>query len=443
MNEAGAAGRGTRLSRWLAFFAPVLATAVFLAGAACYLFDGPAYGRMLGLFGIPTSPGGRPFFDTKFVLAQLECWRRGVDVYAVNPCDPIGRLQDYSPLWLRLDFIPASGGDVVPLGLAIAVAFLASLFLLPPPRHGVIGQIAVALAMASPATMFALERGNTDALIVAMCLVAGRLLSGGLPSRLAAHGFVLAAAALKFYPAVLAVTALRERRTTCIPILAIYATAGVAFVSVYGTETRRALANTAIAYFGGMWGGPDLPFGWAQIVLLAAPDAMHRHPALRMLVAQVAPLMIFAGLVLVLGIYAVRIARRSDFEHAFAALAQPERTFLVIGATLTAGCFLTHANIGYRAIVLLPALPGILMLARCAATARGRILACANAGAAVFLLWNATGMLATASLLEWLLCQYVWWAYATFCAAVVTRSGLDAAARLWMGRAAQVRGAAV
>ena len=129
----------------------------------------------------PGLRAGEPFVDTRFVLAQLECWRRGIDVYSVNPCDPLGRLQDYSPLWLRLDFIPADPAWVMPFGLALDLMFLAALFALPLPRLDRAGRTVMSLAMVSTASIFAMERGNIDLLVFALCVVVGHLLSRSLP----------------------------------------------------------------------------------------------------------------------------------------------------------------------------------------------------------------------------------------------------------------------
>jgi hypothetical protein len=33
----------------------------------------------------------RPLLDTHAVLAAIECHRLGIDIYAANPCDVLGR----------------------------------------------------------------------------------------------------------------------------------------------------------------------------------------------------------------------------------------------------------------------------------------------------------------------------------------------------------------
>ena len=421
--------------------------AVLVFGVFVILFwrDRPAYDALLRasgtlpveLSGTALRQGGQPFFDTQFVLAQLQCWRRGIDVYVVNPCDPIGRLQDYSPLWLRLGFIPATPDHVVPFGLALDVAFLASLFLLPLPRPRLADCAALSLTMVSTATIFAMERGNTDLLMFAMCAVAGRLLSRPLPSRLAGYAVILAAAALKFYPLVALAVVLRERMRVLLAVAAAAAVAVIAFAWRYGAETQRALANAAGGYFGDLWGAAGLPFGVAEIVTRALPDVMARHPAVRGMVGHVVPLVLLALLLIIAAALAIRVATQADVMDAFAALPTPTRTFLVIGSALTTGCFLAHPNIGYRAVVVVLEMPGLLALARDAATTRWRALLWANVVTTVFLVWNPPGIFSSFSSLGWVLRQYVWWAHVTVSMAVLLRFGRDSAGWHWLRGAAR------
>ncbi len=422
---------------------PLAAVAVFAAFVALFLWDRPAYEALLRAVGVHwvhaggDMTGGRPFIDTRFVLAQLECWRRGIDVYSVNPCDPLGRLQDYSPLWLRLDFIPASSACAVPFGLALDVLFLAALFALPLPRFRVIDHAVLSLTMVSTASIFALERGNTDLLIFAMCVIAARLLLRSLPWRVAGYGVILAAAALKFYPLVLLVVALRERVRTLLAIAVVSAGAAGAFAWRFGAETQRALGNATVFYFEKMWGAANLPFGGAHLAVVLLPGVMARHPGLREALGRAIPLSVLAGLVILAAAVAIRLAMQRDFARAFAALPEPMRLFLTIGAALTAGCFFAHPNIEYRAVVLLLEAPGLLALARGAAPGRVRGLLWANAVATVFLVWDAPAFLPSVAPAGWLLRQYVWWAHVTVSMAALVRLGLDSAAWQWLRGAVQ------
>lgn len=75
-----------------------------------------------------------PFLDAQYQLVVRECWQRGVDVYVYNPCDIEGQLSNYSPLWLRLSFLPTDVSWTNCFGLTINSVFLVSLAFLPPPR---------------------------------------------------------------------------------------------------------------------------------------------------------------------------------------------------------------------------------------------------------------------------------------------------------------------
>ena len=43
-----------------------------------------------------------PFVDIHAVLTAGECYQEGINVYAQNPCDVLGRVHVYSPLWLSV-----------------------------------------------------------------------------------------------------------------------------------------------------------------------------------------------------------------------------------------------------------------------------------------------------------------------------------------------------
>lgn len=432
------AGRGEAVgSAWRARLLPRLPALVAVLAFAVFLVlfwrDRPAYDALLRAAGIPVvelpgtphGQGGQPFFDTRFVLAQLQCWRRGIDVYAVNPCDPIGRLQDYSPLWLRLGFLPDGAGAVAPLGLALDLMFLASLFLLPPPAPRPAEIAVLSLAMVSSATIFAMERGNTDLLVFAMCVVAGRLLAAAPWARAAGYGVILAAAALKFYPLAALAAALRERLRGLLAVCAVTAAAVAAFAWQFGAETQRALANTADSYFGLMWGAAGLPFGAGEILARMAPGrAMHALPPL-----------LLAGLLLMAAVLAVRLARHAGFAAACAALPPPVACMLLLGAALVAGCFLTHQNISYRTVLLILELPGLLALARAVRRSAARIVLWMAVLGAVFLLWNPPGLLSSLAPFGWLVRQYLWWAHVTVSLAVLLCFGLESDAWRWLRRA--------
>src|SRR5580658_10230590 len=105
------------------------AAALFASFTALYLLDAGAYLELMRYW-MPYRLTV-PFADAAYVEAQMQCWRAGVDVYATNVCDMYGRVQAYSPLWLRLWWLPASRDFIAPFGLAIVAGFIASLAVLP------------------------------------------------------------------------------------------------------------------------------------------------------------------------------------------------------------------------------------------------------------------------------------------------------------------------
>jgi hypothetical protein len=439
------------LQQWMsARVPPLIAVATFGALVTCFVVDRHLYETLLILSGVPPVhlPGEAPwqpswpFFDTHFLLAQLQCWRRGVNVYVVNPCDAIGRLHDYSPLWLRFSFIPTGAAWLVPLGLTLDTVFLAALFLLPPlPPRRPAERVLLTFGIVSTASIFAMERGNTDLLIFAMCVLAARLLVGAMPKRMAGYGVIMVAAALKFYPIVMLVIALRERGRTFLAVVAASIVGVLLFAFWFGAETGRALGNTGVSYFGGMWGAAGLPFGAAFLVQRALPGMVARHPVLDEALTHWGPPSAFAAAVVVAVALAARLATRHDFARGFAVLPPLASTFLVTGTALTVGCFLAHQNIDYRAVVLLLALPGLLALACVMPPGSCRTLVWASAVAAVMLAWDPPGLLSSSAPPGWLLRQYVWWAHVTVGMGVLLRFALQSPAYAWLQGRSTVTGA--
>ena len=72
-----------------------------------------------------------PFVDLHGVLESIQCWRQGVDVYVSSPCDALHRRFNYSPMLLRMSFLPSDGASITAIGLGLAGAFLVSLGFLP------------------------------------------------------------------------------------------------------------------------------------------------------------------------------------------------------------------------------------------------------------------------------------------------------------------------
>ena len=102
-----------------------------------------------------------PFLDTMGELSWIDCHRQGIDVFGSNPCDPLNRLFNYSPILLDLPDIGLRVRDTFAIGFGIALAFLATLpyVLRPASFHAL---VLASIACLSPAVDLAMERGSCD-----------------------------------------------------------------------------------------------------------------------------------------------------------------------------------------------------------------------------------------------------------------------------------------
>ena len=356
----------------------------------------------------------RPFIDTEYVTAQIACWGRGIDVYRVNPCDPFGRLHDYSPLWLRMGFLPAGPAWAKILGLLQDILFAGALGFLP----AVPGRAAAALmiaAIASPTVLFALERGNVDVGIVVLAVLALALWERRGAAHAAGYGIVLFAGLLKFYPLVLFARAWRESWRYFLTLTVIAGLVVATFAVCYHGELRSALANVpAPSDFGDGFSSHQLGNGIA--VMFGHRGA---GPALTLMFDVIA-----IGL-------SVRLAARRGFAAACDALNARESACLVAGALLFCGCFASGPSVGYRAVVLILALPGCIAMAQ-RARGRAKRLLWGTTGAMVLVMWNFVPMMALGPkaplgqalgalpfLAVWAMREGLWWVVCTVLLAVV------------------------
>src|ERR1700722_2775742 len=136
-----------------------------------YVHDTALYMRILGW--MTGNPFPHPFIDWEWIPSAAQCWQRGLDVYVDNTCyEPIAHGRHaYSPLWLRMSFVPYDKVWLAPFGLTFAVLFFAALSTLPPPRR-LDAFWMTFLATFSSLTAFAIERGNVD-LIMFLLTIGG------------------------------------------------------------------------------------------------------------------------------------------------------------------------------------------------------------------------------------------------------------------------------
>nr|WP_321986062.1 hypothetical protein [uncultured Lichenicoccus sp.] len=389
------------------YLTPGLATVFFAMLALMYAIDRPVYLAILNA--VHVHPFPRPFLDTRFVTAQVECWQRGIDVYASNPCDPLGRTLDYSPLWLRLPFLARPDRWTPGFGLAIDGAFLFALFRMPWRPHGAFGVVVAGGAVVSWATMLAMERGNTDLLMFAVAVLFAHLAMRWAALRCAGYALVLCAGLLKFYPLTMLALVVREPRKRAWRAGALCALALVAFLLVFHAELSRIGANMANSPFGDMFGARSLAFG----VPLRLGHAELRDASGRYIGPDaLGPAMTLLGWILFAvmsggcALAAIMCGRNQALRGMLDRIEPDARALLLVGGLLCAGCFFGHQNIGYRAVLLLLVLPGLLALVRVAPGGRPRLVFRSTSLLILLVLWD--GILSR-STPGWFVMQVAWW----------------------------------
>jgi hypothetical protein len=73
---------------------------------------------------------------------------------------------------------------------------------------------------------------------------------------------------------------------------------------------------------------------------------------------------IYATLVASCLVISGRLLSSGELSAALASLGGLERTFLVIGSSVIAGCFFAGQSVGYRGVFLLMVVPGVLAISR-------------------------------------------------------------------------------
>jgi hypothetical protein len=320
---------------------------IFIVLAALYATGQQAtYESILRAWGV--DPFRFPFLDTETVLSAVRCLKAGVDVFATNPCDPVRRVFDYSPLWLLLAKLPVTEAWLTPAGLLVDVAFIASLLLLPAGRSASAAGLIV-LGVASSATVFAVERANNDLVLFVLVAAASALLCRTPMLRYAGYGAILLAGLLKYYPMTLMAMATRERPGRFIAVAAASLVAVALFLATMGEELVRALHLIPIGQlFGDMFGSAIFANGIVK---------MNDWPA---------GIAVWLRVVLVLTAFGagIFVGLRPAMGAGLARISEAERTTLLAGGLLMVSCYFTANNIGYRAVHLILTLPALTALWR-------------------------------------------------------------------------------
>ena len=360
------------------------------------------------------------FLDTDTVLSAVRCFNRGVDAYAVNPCDDLGRVYTYSPLWMRLLMpLPVSEAWIAPAGMVVDLAFLASLFLLPAMRSWRMA-ITVTLGALSSAAIFAVERGNNDLVLYALVSCTAALAARKPLLRYLGYAAALFAGLLKYYPLAVMAIALRERSGRFLAIALASLAVTALFVAAVWDDLWKAFGNIPEgSWWGDMYGSEVLGGGIAE--LAGWPDTAA----------------LGVRLVMAIGAFVVAAfwATRKSTAEAIDGLTRREWDFLLVGALITLGCFFTAQNIGYRSVHLLLTLPGLYVAAR---VGGARFASAPYVALAVMwaMAWRGYGLLFARSVADegagtvflalWLVREAAWWWLITMLLSLVIAYALRA-----------------
>jgi len=288
-----------------------------------------------------------PLFDLEGVLSWRDCYLRGLDVMSVNPCDPQGRLSNYSPLFYLL---PTGGvRNTIVLGLLLDGAFLVTMPWLLWPSTAAEFAVA-ALACISHVVLFAVERANIDILMFLLMLVALLLWRRG--AHLIAYAVMVVSGLLKFYPLALLVMVARERCRSLLAISIVSTLTVGIFVFFFRNELSRIPhLLPRPSFYGNQFGA--LLFAYGVVDQLGLPLFIRWLIELPMLTTS-----LWAALTLA-----------SRFDRAIPNIDwnAPKMSLLLGSAITMAGCFYLMDNIDYRAIFLVALFPGLFAL-RCQST---------------------------------------------------------------------------
>lgn len=296
-----------------------------------------------------------PFLDIDGPLAARDCVPLGFDVFTFNPCDILGRVHNYSPLWLAFPTLPLGQSDRVVVGCTIDLLFFLSLAFLPPAAGWAELLLRIA-ATVSTTVVYATERANVDVIIFILMLGTVLSMAGGFAVRSVGYALALLAAGLKYYPATLLALAMRERPVRLFATgLATAALAGW-FVAEYGHDIRRSLPNIPGGLgFADMFGASDVMYDVSMVLQTMSVSA--RTASAVSAAVLVVAFTIAAGV-------AIRLWRRHDWPAALGRLDEARRWALLAGALVTTGCFVAGQSLDYRGIFFLLVLPGLFALGR-------------------------------------------------------------------------------
>jgi len=301
--------------------------------------------------GVPSGPS--IFFDARNVAAAVECSRLGHDPLVDNPCDPWGRVMFYPRVWLVLRWTGLEQRHTLLFGVVVITVFLVLLLLLFG-RLSVVEGLVVAVAVCSPAVMFAVERANMD-LVVFSGLALSALVwrRGSARAEFVAVGLVLLMAVAKLYPAVALLAFLPTRRRST----RVAAAVAVLVFVLYAVATREDVATISSTATQGQY------YSYGARILLGElyHGVLGEQWGGSRALAQVMVLLAAVVLGLALWLWLRHRSRRSAEGEPVPEM--PETSDLIafrMGALVYVGTFVAGNSFDYRLVCLLLTLPYLL-----------------------------------------------------------------------------------
>jgi hypothetical protein len=428
---------GFATSQWLA---PVAVLIAFLTMALLFRFAPALYSQTLSFWGVPVADF--PFFDTTGMVYILSCAHQGVDVMIENPCDTYGRTLVYSPLWLEFARLPIDYFWDYPAGWAVDLTFIASLAALPRAKSP-LAAFAMLAGLLSYTTAYAVERANNDVIIFTLTVAAlGGLAGRSKLARLFGYGIAFLAGALKFYPIALFLLALREpiRRFVLLTVI-VTASAGIL---IYLGRHELAEGAETLRLRMGSWNTDS--FGYINLGrgLLDISRPLRQFLAGIGLSEQGFVILVALAMAAQSAMPVRQLLREREFGLSLARLSAFRLLYLIAGAVLITGCFLTSGNINYRGVFLLFTLPGLLTLASEPSVTSVAGTFRQGAGLTLFVMWSeffrravdfATDISGLRSIvvilartLFWAALQLAWWRLIALFVAILIAFALDSEA---------------
>ena len=356
-------------------FLPAVSLTVFCAIVATIYLAGnvSAYVTILRLFGI--DPYQSPFLDIFGVLSWAQCHQQGIDVIAENPCDPLGRTLDYSPILLATGKLGLHTGMTEVFGLVLDGLFLFWVFFLPAVR-GWPEAIALTLGLFSSVVAFALERANLDLAIFVITVIAVNWALRGNIWRIVAYGLVMLGGLVKYYPCAILIVAIRERLVALGLLTLVTIAVALTFAHYEGVDFLRVLAQIENeSWYNTAFGAQNLPRGLAALL-----SPVVTMSATEQILLELA----FAVAALA---FAVLMATAEGFQDSLELLSERSRVSLLAGCALILACFFAAQNGSYRGIYFLFVLPAVTEMWRAPVSRAARHRFVLAGFAILFLMW--------------------------------------------------------